>query len=1770
MAGSVDFARLREQTMGSGEDEAVTVNTRALIDKVLARYSGDWTTLRELIQNAADAAASKVTIKFETLPSLAIPAPSTTNEGEILKHRVLNHTIKRLVVSNDGQSFADPDWARLKRIAEGNPDETKIGAFGVGFYSVFADCENPFVVSGRQTMAFYWKGNGLFTRIGKLPDDHPTAETCFSLDYRSSSSPIPDLLSLCQFLSTSLTFIGLKSIDLWLDDINVFGLSKESSPSESVPIPPELNAKTQGNLMKILTVANQRAQIHGRWTNIIAWTRTTSTPSTYASAPDEPANSGVSLKNFFSRLTIGGTNSGASAKKAAMEREAAAQRAIAEDLAGTSQATIGLRMSTVDIRTMVSDAFSRELERATKKPPPKRTKIAILTAPYAGTTTMLSTVSGTTGSKAADIFSSVLPSKHGRVFIGFPTAQTTGFLCHISAPSVIPTVERESIDLNARFVRDWNLELLRTAGIACRIAYTAEMAELKQALERTMSASGNRKVTEADLASILPGATHVLRQYTSHESTPSTQVGKTIEEAFWKCSKQQSIDIISTRGILPSRQVRIVPEKLSFLGEIPVVPERVAEEVEGFIQKLYAQGLLATITVQDIRNELERRALDENELMEFLRWAGKKATTNELDSATIQELLNAAVATLGPDNTSSSEGQKPGTATTGGIIALRNIDSFLSGGRIPPELPIPPSTIPYRFTRNLLHAELTAFGWDELQIVPWLRFLLGVSEKKSVAVPLEQDMTASPIFSAQVLPAISRAWDALSQSSKSTVIELLSSRTVIPTKLGMRKPPESYFASVKVFNDLPVISGLHGVKEKFLSALGVRKTVELNVIFDRLAKRASTGDQTDDASHVELVRYFSSVRQEMPDKDHERLKNMAFLPAEERPGIPSRLYKPSEIFRPEIALRTLGLPILHWPGQWRPHSPEDKYLRFLGLRQHPTMPELVQLMVEAGKNRNQEIYNRALTYLIDRYQVNEYHKFDASQVKAAFLPVEGASTFASPSNCFTTDMASMVGRLQLRKDLHPHAQKFGVRSDPPLDYCINYLVQHPPSSHQAAKEYFGYFATKVGELNRALQDKIGDANVVPITKLVNLDERQSGTEKPTLGSIGKWGHRVMRYTTPRSCFLGDSTTWGSIFDFVDFGDNANAFLLTVGAKQEPSHVELARMVAQNPAKVLKTIQQDKYMELLRRLAENESALKADKSLWTELKNSSALLAYKETIPVSSKSLNEKESESDQFEDEESAVREWCLASAANISIIDRIEYFMLFRDNLLVAPQEETLEDFYKSLGTPSLSEMIRIEKRIGAVSKDQKEAQALRKLTIERVRLFLHEYQPQSVRHDAKWLDRNLVVQSVESISLNLSLKNAKGSYTQHRTALIAREAGTRRALLSVARSPDLYEVSQQLVAVLISRPKQHDALALETIMSNDLRRLRTKGYNVDRILRQKEYENRIAEQQRQAYEDEQRKEKQKEEEQKSLAQQAKKAGAVAAGAVAHRDPSSEYEDDVRNNVRPSPIATEKMPGAFGPDSPQPIQRKKGKDNMLKKWSRQLGFGEAEENGVGGTGGAGSVGGSPGPGKSLMGNDALEKNLKAAVEACRSYESKQLQSAPHTETVEETKGSYCDYNSRKDISYITSSDVTGINIYMNNGVASPGAFMSANSNSIDQFGFILLDLGSIFSMQAKAIHIFHDPNTATIAFNHGYSLFFNYAYFSQLHLSSFLGDDGSASAGEKKVGALGYWYMAMCHELAHNLVKEHNASHSFYAEMFAHTHVHRFMATAKQYDTVE
>ena len=64
---------------------------------------------RELIQNANDAGASEVQIEFKTV----------TSKSD-------KRLISSMVIKNNGRAFSDDDWRRLKKIAEGNPDEQKV------------------------------------------------------------------------------------------------------------------------------------------------------------------------------------------------------------------------------------------------------------------------------------------------------------------------------------------------------------------------------------------------------------------------------------------------------------------------------------------------------------------------------------------------------------------------------------------------------------------------------------------------------------------------------------------------------------------------------------------------------------------------------------------------------------------------------------------------------------------------------------------------------------------------------------------------------------------------------------------------------------------------------------------------------------------------------------------------------------------------------------------------------------------------------------------------------------------------------------------------------------------------------------------------------------------------------------------------------------------------------------------------------------------------------------------------------------------------------------------------------------------------------------------------------------------------------------------------------------------------------------------------------------------------------------------------------------
>ncbi len=259
-------------------------------------------------------------------------------------------------------------------------------------------------------MAFYWKGNSLFTKRLQLPDAEANPNTSFVLDYRNTTTPMPNLLSVAQFLATSLTFVALQKIELFVDDYKIISLAKKTAPSIEVLIARDVETKTKEGLMKVTGMDRESVQMDATFMNVVGWKPSVSASisrpgfdSTYGSnSSDVP-----SLRSFFSRLTS--STSHAQLKTKQQKEEKVLQEIVLEDVTALTTANVFLRVTTAAVKTSISGTFAAELERATKKPPPKTTKLAILTSSYDETAASKETAVA----KGVDIFSSVLPGKKG-------------------------------------------------------------------------------------------------------------------------------------------------------------------------------------------------------------------------------------------------------------------------------------------------------------------------------------------------------------------------------------------------------------------------------------------------------------------------------------------------------------------------------------------------------------------------------------------------------------------------------------------------------------------------------------------------------------------------------------------------------------------------------------------------------------------------------------------------------------------------------------------------------------------------------------------------------------------------------------------------------------------------------------------------------------------------------------------------------------------------------------------------------------------------------------------------------------------------------------------------------------------------------------------------------------------------------------------------------------------------------------------------------------
>ena len=545
----MNYFKLQQQIIngtfeGVEEEEEVKVNQRHLIDKILARYSAEFTTFRELMQNTNDSEGETAEIIF------------ISEEGKVTQ----------IEYKNNGKIFSSQDWNRLRKISEGNPDESKIGFFGVGFYSLFSLCEEPFVCSGSEFMGFFWKGDQLYTKVGKLPSPTEVSNngnrwTSFIMSLRETMA-FPDTTTFSEFLAKSILFTtSLKTINVYFDTKQVISISKILAPLTS---------------HKINYITSQQSFFS---TNLINVQPVQMNISYYPVKKSIKA----SLLSAFWGTSMDNSNL---------------------DFEKEYKSTNFYRISYSVLKSNLSNAFVKHYNRMTKKSPPLNPKIYVIYSNYGE-------------AQGTDI-----KPTDGQIFIGFPTYQTTGCQAHVYS-QFIPTVEREQLDFVDSHLRDWNLELLNTSGQLLRCCYEIE---LKSLCESYLPKQFPSAVQGQDYESFLDSFAYLINQFSFKTSTPSPILAKALEQAFY--SNLLEFPILSTHGYKLIKECRILSRNdlINLINCVPALFTVIQTKCPIFYSLLQTHNCIQDYTVNDLvlqcksnAFELPRDTVKWNELVYWLK-----------------------------------------------------------------------------------------------------------------------------------------------------------------------------------------------------------------------------------------------------------------------------------------------------------------------------------------------------------------------------------------------------------------------------------------------------------------------------------------------------------------------------------------------------------------------------------------------------------------------------------------------------------------------------------------------------------------------------------------------------------------------------------------------------------------------------------------------------------------------------------------------------------------------------------------------------------------------------------------------------------------------------------------------------------------------------------------------------------------------------------------------------------------------------------------------
>ena len=1283
------------------------------------------------------------------------------------------------------------------------------------FVSRNADEKNiePVIHSGNKAMAFFWKGNQLCVKTRNNESETPDPWTTIDLPYRSPV-PLPEIHTLIKFFVTSITFVGLESISLFINEVKIFVVDKRiSSPSHDMLIPPGFDQNDSQY-----------------------W----------------PSNREVKMD--IETLECTSVAMRASYLRGIIPSDSSSIHPFIHE-------TASMRIWTAHIKTEVSKEVADEVTRASLKSPPTRLKISMLSAdgdtagatrarPQGDSSVFCYVVPGTVSEEAP-----------GRVWIGFRTQQTTGFGAHLNTHSVIPTVERENIDFNARHVKTWNVAAMHAAGILARIMCHHDIQELVESPEKETKLVRRMGV--------------IMQRYAFTQSAPIPTVGENIKDAFFKTSFNEML-VLSTQGFVKVGAARLGFQsdysehefrpssclvKFAFLH--PVLVRR----CQDFVANLKALGMLKQVSVEEICGDLKGRVLDNVKARYLMEWAASKLEKKELQAPEVKRIVNSLSVTVpeyDPAVLDASLTVAEGMKLTR-QLEVSSVKTFISkieefypsipGSNGNRHLYLPRDCIPLELIDGCFKPEQrrVIFGWEQLDIVRWTTYLVSQN-------PSSESILGSSIILQHILFILFSYWRYTSASDKSKIKELLQSRPCIPTRAnkGILKPCDVYVPSVNSSLNIAIFNGGSyeaSIKERFLIDIGLRTFVKLETVLESFMSKGPEAQPTTSTSRLEerycyqIVEHILSCNEKVPEDEMESLKKMKFCISEDYKGY-GTLFKPSDLFEPEQRLRDLGLPILKYPANWvNVPTPQRAVLKKLGVRSYPKLGELAK--IAADLTCTHERREDALKYFIERMfddpltslkKVKLRHKLR----RIAFLPIElsldyrmqhkyDERTLRKPQEIYLNPHCSILGFPVLRFDLKPIGMLLETQMEPNDRQLVSALKRNPPESIESAITIFDYLDSSSVTLGRPLLTEMGSAEIVPVLDsdqvcqaVRKVRNKRRGNSTIIHRIIG--GSQVsITLLRPNRIFLGTPKpedpqfAIARFFDWVDFGERANRFLTQCGAETKLSDSDVAEVMVRDSQAVLGNIGQAEYKLRLKYLAMTYKTVKEELS--SSMRNERWLLGVK---AGDNSKPGMKGNEDGEQTNQDPTIPAIQLASPSQIMIMDDLVSHRLYARHILTCPEDDVLEKFYHELGSSKLSRRVAIKYLVTAASTPgaidppnvRKMHEEMRDKIIKRATLFFHEYKAQSPRYNMKQWFKDFRVVTVTKIkaerTLTMDLEEPINVVMETKAA-VPKEGlagGGHGKTLCIVPGGSFFDMAEALLQTWMANPKVPEIYAFEAFL--------------------------------------------------------------------------------------------------------------------------------------------------------------------------------------------------------------------------------------------------------------------------------------------------------------------------------------------------------------------